>query len=170
MVLFILILIVVFKYLFGVEKDNHRYTKDIIITICILYLFFFIGINILGLIIGFYKNTSYYNIHKIISIVLPMIFIIILKEYLRYNLLEKSSESKLLIIVSIILFITFDITNILPTLVFTKDSIFLFISLNLLPSIINNILASYTALKNGYKPNIVWLLILNIYRYNDRCK
>ena len=42
---------------------------------------------------------------------------------------------------------------------------FKFIALTFLPSIARNVVCSYISLKFGYKPNILWCLILNLYGY-----
>ena len=45
----------------------------------------------------------------------------------------------------------------------TKYNIFMFMALTLLPIISNNVAATYIAKKNGYKPNIVWFLVIGLY-------
>ena len=52
-VLLFVILIISFKILFGFEKDNRRYFKDIIFNILIILLSFFIIFYLLGLVIGY---------------------------------------------------------------------------------------------------------------------
>ena len=152
--------------LVGIEKDRHRYTKDIIFDILIFLLISFLIYYIFGMIIGFYKIDNYFNLYGIKTFILPLILSIILKEYLRYQVLKKSEESKLFIVSAIIIFIFIDITNAIYFGKFdTWYSLFMFIALTLLPSVSSNIAASYISLKVGYKPNIVWLLITKLYVY-----
>lgn len=166
MVIFLIISIIIFKMFIGIEKDHHRYTKDIIFNIVIFLLASFLVYYLFGLIIGFYKIDNYFNLYGFKTFILPLLATIILKEYLRYQVLTKSEESKLFIISAVIIFILIDITNAIYFGTFdTWYSLFMFIALTLLPSVSSNIAASYISLKVGYKPNIIWLLITKLYVY-----
>ena len=78
----------------------------------------------------------------------------------------KASESKTLIVFVCVLFIIID--SAIPfsshSISFSKDT-FLLIALTFLPSISENILCSYLSLNLGYQPGIVYLLIMNLYKY-----
>ena len=163
----VLLVSLVIAYLtLGFEKDRHRYSKDIVLEIIIILIAFFLFYYLSGLLIGFAKNTNYLTINYFYSIIFPMIFYIFIKEFLRYQLLMKSSESKILIVIVCIFFIILD--NAVPfsahSIGFNKDT-FLLIALTFLPSISENILCSYLGLKVGYKPGVVYLLIMNLYKY-----
>jgi len=164
MIILLIILLIVFKLLFGFEKDRHRYYKDVIMNILIIILTFFIIYYLLGLIIGFVRMTNYYNYNSFIKLILPYVVIVCLKEYLRYQLLTKSKDIKILNILILILFIMFDITNdINIRLLDTGYKKFIFISIVLLPSISKNIVANYISKNVGYKPNILWITIFELY-------
>lgn len=151
-ILFFIGLLFLFKFIFGFEKDKHRYTKNVIIEIFIILLMFFIIFYLFGLIVGFVKNNSYLNFYGLSNIIIPIFITIILKEVLRYEILMKASDNKLLIILSCILFIIFDLFNSFSLNDFSsKYNIFLFISLNLIPTISNNIVCTYLSIKSGYK-------------------
>lgn len=106
----------------------------------------------------------HYSLYGMITFILPYITMIILKEYLRYQILMKSEKSKILIIISIFLFVLFDITNNMNLSTFDdKYTIFMFFALHLLPAISNNIAATYITKKVGYKPNILWLSVVGLY-------
>ena len=163
----VLLVSLVIAYLtLGFEKDRQRYSKDIVLEIIIILIAFFLFYYLSGLLIGFAKNTNYLTINYFYSIIFPMIFYIFIKEFLRYQLLMKSSESKILIVIVCIFFIILD--NAVPfsahSIGFNKDT-FLLIALTFLPSISENILCSYLGLKVGYKPAVVYLLIMNLYKY-----
>ena len=126
----------------------------------------FLVYYLFGIIIGFYKIDNYFNLYGFKTFILPLVLSIVLKEYLRYQVLTKSEESKLFIINAVIIFILVDITNAIYYGTFaTGYSLFMFIALTLLPSVSSNIAASYISLKVGYKPNIVWLLVTKLYVY-----
>lgn len=166
LVIFLIISIIIFKVFIGLEKDRHRYTKDIIFNILILLLIFFLIYYLFGIVIGFYKIDNYFSLYGIKTFILPIILSIILKEFLRYQMLTKSEESKLFIIGTVIIFIFIDITNAIYYGNFdTWNNLFLFIALTFLPSLSSNIVASYISLKVGYKQNIIWLLITKLYVY-----
>ena len=95
----ILLLIFVLTYItLGFEKDRHRYTKDVILEITIILISFFILYYLFGILVGFAQNANYYTYKSLINIILPIIIFILIKEVLRYQLLTKASESKIIII------------------------------------------------------------------------
>ena len=162
----LLLSLVIVYFNFGFEKDRHRYSKDIILEIIIILIAFFLLYYLSGILIGFAKNNNYVTKSSFCNIIIPIIFYIFIKEFLRYQLLMKNSESKILIIITCIFFIIID--NVIPfsahTISFNKDT-FLLIAITLLPSISENILCSYLGLNLGYKPGIVYLLIMKMYKY-----
>lgn len=165
-ILFFIGLLFLFKFIFGFEKDKHRYTKNVIIEIFIILLMFFIIFYLFGLIVGFVKNNSYLNFYGLSNIIIPIFITIILKEILRYEILMKASDNKLLIILSCTLFIIFDLFNVFSLNDFSsKYNIFLFISLNLIPAISNNVVCTYLGIKTGYKPLIFYQVIIQLYSY-----
>lgn len=165
-ILFFIALLFLFKFIFGFEKDKHRYTKNVIIEIFIILLMFFIIFYLFGLIVGFVKNNSYLNFYGLSNIIIPIFITIILKEVLRYEILMKACDNKLLIILSCILFIIFDLFNSFSLNDFSsKYNIFLFISLNLIPAISNNVVCTYLSIKSGYKPLIFYQIIIQLYSY-----
>ena len=145
-IIFLLLMIGVFKKLFGLEKDKHTYSKDIILDIVIFLLIFFLLYYLSGLFFGFARTENYYNVSGLIKFVIPLILSIILKEILRYNIIMKSEGNKLLTILSIILFIVIDF-SIYFNGFYNKHDTFIFIALTLLPSISTNILCSYITFK-----------------------
>lgn len=166
LILFLFVITFLFKYLFGYEKDKHRYLKDIIIEVFIFLLTFFILYYLLGLVIGFYKIDNYYNLYGIKTFIIPTILLVMIKEFLRYNILKKSEESKILTITSVVLFILIDLSSIIYSASFDSSyNIFRFIALNLLPLVSSNIMCTYISLKMGYKPGIIYLLVINLYKF-----
>ena len=163
-VIFLLLLLVIFKFLFGFEKDKHRYARDIILGFIIIYLSFFIIYYVLGIFIGFVRTTNYYSLSGIVNFLLPYFLIIVLKEFLRYQVVMKSENSKLLVGMSCLVFILLDISYTLN--VYNLSSaydVFIYIALYLLPIIGSNIVCTYICKKSGYKPNVFWLVITNMY-------
>ena len=166
LVIFLLLILIIFKLVFGFEKDRNRYTVDIMIEIFIVIGTSFIIYYLTGLFIGFIKINNYFTFYGLNTFIIPIFLSIILKEFLRYNMLKKSEGSKLLIILTTILFVNIDLINYLNILTFKSVySIFIFIALNLLPAISNNVISSYISKKTGYKVNLVWLIVIKMYYY-----
>ena len=163
---FITILLILFKLLFNFEKDRHRYWKSICLEIIIYLLIYFLIYYISGLLFSFYKPINIYTFNNIFKIFIPLVLTIILKEILRYMMITKSEGSKLLIVFTCITFILFDITSICSINTFkTPYTIFMFIALYLLPYISKNIVCTYISIKVGYKPTILYTLIMETYVY-----
>ena len=165
MVIFLIISLFAFYKLFGFEKDRHRYVKDIMLDIIIFLFAFFILYYLLGIIVGFAK-TNYYTIEGIKTFIIPIILYVILREVLRYMMLCKAEGSKLLNIIIVVVFIFMDVT----TLIYKTDyasviAIFKFVALYLLPAISANIVFHYVTKKVGYKPIILYALIIELYRF-----
>lgn len=165
-IIFLIIILIIFKFMFGFEKDRHRYIKDLILETVIFLLTYFIIFYLSGIIIGFAKTTNYYTLSGFTDFIIPLVLSIILKEYLRYMMLTKSEYCKLLNVTTVILFIIFDVSNAIFYNSFSNNyDSFMFISLTLLPAIGNNIVCSYISRSSGYKPVILYLLCINLYQY-----
>ena len=162
----LIVLLVLANLLFGFEKDRHRYVKDVILEILIILISFIVLYYLFGVIVGFAKVGNYYSLKSMTNIILPLVIYIVVGEILRYELLIKSSESRLLIYLVCIFFIIIDTT--IPFSVHTNKfdrEMFLLIAVTILPSISKNILCTFLNLKFGYKPSIVYLLIVGLFSY-----
>ena len=166
MILFLIIALVMFKLLFGFEKDRHRYVKDVIFEVVIFLMIYFILFYLLGIIIGFARTNNYLSFTGFKDFIIPLVLLIISKEYLRYMMLTKSEGSKLLNTTTVILFVLLDISNVIYYNSFSSSyDGFVFVALSLLPAISNNLACSYITMKSGYKPVIIYLLATNLYKY-----
>ena len=165
-ILSLIILILIFRKVFGTEKIRKRYTKDLIIDITLIYLIFFISYYILGLITSFYRINNYFSFYGIKTFIFPTIFVVILKEYMRSIICDKYEDSTILYIFTFTMFVMLDLINLVKPATFgSAEGLFLFLALTLLPAISNNIAANYIAKKSNYKVNIFWLLIWNMYGF-----
>ena len=166
LVTLLLVLAIIFKFLFGFEKDNHRYTKEVIIQIIVILAISFSAYYLAGFIFGFAKTVNYYSFYGLTVFILPSFLTIILEEYLRYNMLRKSEGSKLLIVLCCIFFIVIDVLNNMVMSVFsTYHYLFMFVALNVIPAISRNIACTYISSKAGFKPNMIWVCVLRLYFY-----
>ena len=162
----IILMLILFKFIFGFEKDRHRYWKSICIEIAICLLSYFLLYYLLGVLIGFVKIANYWTFNNIVYLILPLILTIILKELLRYMMLVKSEGSKLLIIMTTLFFIILELAGQFNEYTFaTSYSTFIFFAVTVIPIISTNIFCSYVSYKAGYKPVIFYLLIKSLYVY-----
>ena len=158
--------LVALKLLFGFERDKHRYLKDLLLEVFIFVFIFLMLFYLLGTLISFYTPNNYLTSYSIINIIIPLIIYIVLLEITRYTIMCKAEGSKLLFVTSVLLFVMFDITTALYVRNFsTNYSIFLFLALTLLPSLSLNAVFSYFVTKTGYKPFILYSLIIGLYPY-----
>ncbi len=165
-VLFLILILLIFKFLFGFEKDRHRHAKSVCMEIAIYLLIYFILYYLFGLLVGFAKTTSFVNFNGIVNVILPFFMTVILQEILRYMMLMKSEGSKLLVVTTCILFVLIDLVGKYNLDTFkTAYDTFMFIAISLLPIISRNIFCSYVSMKSGYKPAILYSLIIGSYSY-----
>ncbi len=161
---FLVLLLVVFKFVFGFEKNRSRYLKDIILNFLIIYLISFTVYYFLGIFIGFVRTENFLTFYGIRTFIIPYVLMIVFREYLRYQMLSKTDNSKFLTVITCIMFIMLELSpRIAGSMLDSKYNIFMFMAMTALPIISNNIVCSYVAKKNGYKPNIFWLLIAGLY-------
>ena len=164
--IFLLGLIILFRVFFGLEKDRHRYSKIVLMDVFIFLLVFFMLYYLFGIIITFARPGNYFTVEGFRNFILPTFCFVILREYLRYNVMCKASGNKITIVFSIIMFIWIDITSVIFYTKFVSSyNIFMFIALTLMPSISNNIAYSYITLRVGYKPVILFDLVMSLYYY-----
>ena len=117
---------------------------------------------------GFEKDRHRYSKDIILEIIIVLMAFFLLY-YLSGVLIGFAKNTNYLTINSFCTCIFFIIIeNAIPfsahSISFNKDT-FLLIALTFLPSISENILCSYLGLNLGYKPGIVYLLIMNLYKY-----
>ena len=164
--IFLLFLIVIFKVFFGLEKDRHRYIKDLLMEVFIFLLIYFMLFYLFGILVTFAKPGNYYNVRGLVNFIIPSVFLVIFREYFRYNVMNKAEGSNLLTVISIVMFIFIDISSAIYYAQFTSGyNIFIFIALTLLPAVSNNLAFSYITLRVGYKPIMLYALVMSLYHY-----
>ncbi len=162
--IFLIVLLILFKMIFGFEKDRYRYTKDIIFNFLIIFLLAFTIYYIFGIFVGFVRTQNYLTFYGVTTFIIPYILMIFFREYFRSKVIIKTEGSKLMTVLACIIFILIELSlKIFNSSLDTKYNIFMFMALTLLPIISNNVAATYIAKKNGYKPNIVWFLVIGLY-------
>ena len=165
-IIFLAVTLIIFKPLFGFEKDRQRHTKDIILEEIIALIVFFLLYYLLGIVTGFAKTGNYYTFEGLKNFIIPLIATVLLREILRYMILKKAEGSLLLNILTCLFFIIIEISEAIFYSPFaTKYEIFLFLATRLIPSISLNIVFTIMSPRTGYKPLILYGLIVGLYVY-----
>ena len=166
LILFLLGLTLLFWKRFGFEKPRIRFLENNLLEIIIFIFSFFILYYMFGLFIGFAKNGNYYTWNGLIHFIIPAIIYLILREFLRYNVLCKAEDNNITIVMSVVLFILLDISN---ATFYSLDGngykMISYIGLSLLPAITSNISYSYITTKSGYVPLMFYGIIMEGYKY-----
>lgn len=164
--IFLLCAIGVSIYLFGYKKEKNRYNKDVILSIIIYCIAYYLLTYLTGLFIGF--NYNIYNLRflSIIKNTFPVILTILLSETLRYIINSKFKDEKIVLVISFITFTLIDTTFTLSLIDYNNfESILTNVGLFILPSIATNLLLTYLSYKVSYKPCIIYRLIMEIPLY-----
>ena len=111
--MFWILLAVVCFILFRNEYVNKKFRLDILQTVIITVVGYFIFYYILGFIVGFQDTPYSSGIKAIFKNIWNFGIIIIFQEYVRQVLVNRSGRSKALIVIITILFTFVDITRIL---------------------------------------------------------
>lgn len=166
MPIFLLVALVAFRIFFGFTKQYIRYSKDIIFDIIILLIIFFILFYVLGIFIGYARIDNYLTWYGLKTFILPLVSTLILREVLRYYIINKCEDNMFLIILTVILMIFVEVSN---TIYYTDlksgYGIFIFIAMYLLPAISTSVSCTYVSKKVGYKPVLLYLFVIELYQF-----
>ena len=165
-VIYLGISLILFKCLFGYEKDRHRYIKSICMELIIYLLIYFILYYLLGVLLSFARTVNYLHFNGIIKIILPILLMLIFREIYRYMMVTKSEGSKLLLTTSCIFFIIIDLFGTFNDSTFRSPyTTFIYIAITVLPIISRNVFFIYLTYKCGFKPVLLYVLVVNMYSY-----
>ena len=143
--------------------DFSRKSNDLLIirNILIYVLTYYLVIYLAGLFIGFNKAIYSYSISNLTINIIPSILTIIAVEIIRGELIYKTNKSKLIVVLSCLVFVLFDISIDFAAYDLTiQDNIYMFFGLLVLPSIAKNILMSIIHLKTDKIPSMVYRLLM----------
>ena len=163
--LWIVPLIILF-ILVGFERERHLHKVDMFQLIFIYTIIYLMFTYILGLLFGFIKNPYSMNAFNILKKLIPFLSILICQELLRYIVISKCKEKKIIIGIMIIIFFLFEITVGIKNYNLNEVSqLFEYITVLVIPSFIKELLLTYICYKSGYKATILYRIILesNVY-------
>ena len=166
MVFFQVALLIFFDYFYVIEKDKHRFYKELLFEIILFIISFFLLYYLLGFVVGLAKNTGYLSFNGLKNFIIPVILYTILREKLRYNMLAKADGNELCSVIVVIVFILIDMSNVLyyvPNS--TKYDLLRIYALTIFPTIARNISYSYISKTMGMKPLLVFDLTFALYPF-----
>ena len=151
---------------FGLMKDNN-YLKSYVNRIVIATLMaFLLVIYFVGLFLGFKENIIEIKSLNILKIILPLIILIVSQELIRYIIARNNQKEKKPLIVYAFIMIIVDI--IMHSFMYnfhSREEVFIFISLIILPSIAKEMLSSFLVYKCSYVPSLIYRLAIGLYAY-----
>ena len=164
--LFVSLLLLVLIFTVGFTKDKNRYNKDIILTLLMCILFYYVLTYAAGFFVGFSKNIYNLKIYNIVDNIVPAILLIVSTELLRNTINSKIKDKVWILVYSVFIFTLLDTTLIINSVDYTKLSLLLILlGLYVLPGLSKNFLLTYLSYKVGYKSTIVYRLLLEIPLY-----
>ena len=163
---FLLLLLIVLNFITGFEKNRKRFKKDGIILSIIFTLSYLFIIYVSGLFLGFERNGYSLSLLNIVRNSFPILVVILVSEFLRFELNTKSENQKSLIILSTFLFILVDINIAMQMYDFSNlNDLLEMVALVTLPSITKNILLTYFSLNFGFASTLIYRIIMELYIY-----
>lgn len=159
--IFIGISLVLLYFLLGINFAREANDKLVLRNMLIYILAYYLLIYLLGLLTGFVKTVYNYNLNNLLYNILPSILMIVGVELIRSELIDKTNKNKLVIVLSCITFIVFEVSlNFTGYNLGYKDGVYEFIGLLILVSLTKNILMSIIHVKTDYIPAIVYRLLI----------
>ncbi len=164
--IFVSLLLLFLIFTVGFTKDKNRYNKDIILTLLMCILFYYVLTYVVGFFVGFSKNVYNLKIYNIVDNIVPAILLIVSTELLRNTINSKIKDKVWVLVYSVFIFTLIDTTLIINSVDYTKlSSLLILLGLYVLPGLCKNFLLTYLSYKVGYKSTIVYRLLMEIPLY-----
>lgn len=163
----IFIIIFALSFIFFKFRKDKTYARfQVTITMLLIGVAQIILYLLTGLFEGFSKNAIGMNLDRFLTIILPIILILTIIELLRYTISVKFEKSFLIRILSLVMFILFDVTLFGVNVNFRSlDSTLEFFGITFFPSLVSNIVFDDMVIKYGYKPTLIYRLVTTLSYY-----
>lgn len=163
--IFIIIFLLSFIF-FKFRKDKTYARIQVTITMLLIGIVQIVLYLLTGFLEGFSKNAISMSFNRFLTVILPIILILVVIELLRYIISVKFEKNILIRILSIIMFVLFDVTLFGSNVSFKSlDSILEFFGITFFPSLVSNIVFDDMVVKYGYKPILVYRLLTTLCYY-----
>ena len=162
---FIIIILALSISLFGFKKNVNTNLKKSIFNVTLIFILtYFVITYAIGFIFGFNKNAYSLELSGIISNIISPIIVLICIELIRYIYFENNKFSKQSIGFIVFSIIIFEICiNVRLVDLLSVKVLFITSTTVILPIIAKNILLSYLTFNVGYRPSILYRLIMDLY-------
>lgn len=163
--IFIIIFLLSFIF-FKFRKDKTYARIQVTITMLLIGIVQIVLYLLTGFLEGFSKNAISMSFNRFLTVILPIILILVVIELLRYIISVKFEKNILIRILSILMFVLFDVTLFGSNVSFKSlDSILEFFGITFFPSLVSNIVFDDMVVKYGYKPILVYRLLTTLCYY-----
>lgn len=163
--IFIIIFLLSFIF-FKFRKDKTYARIQVTITMLLIGIVQIVLYLLTGFLEGFSKNAISMSFNRFLTVILPIILILVVIELLRYMISVKFEKNNLIRILSITMFVLFDVTLFGSNVNFNSlDSVLEFLGITFFPSLVSNIVFDDMVVKYGYKPILVYRLLTTLYYY-----
>lgn len=163
--IFIIIFLLSFIF-FKFRKDKTYARIQVTITMLLIGIVQIVLYLLTGFLEGFSKNAISMSFNRFLTVILPIILILVVIELLRYMISVKFEKNNLIRILSITMFVLFDVTLFGSNVNFNSlDSVLEFLGITFFPSLVSNIVFDDMVVKYGYKPIIVYRLLTTLCYY-----
>ena len=144
-------------YLLGINFSRNTNDLKIARNILIYVIGYYVVIYFIGFIIGFARTIYNYTLSNLTLNIIPSILNIVAVEIIRGELIHKTNKNKLVVVLSCILFILFEISvNFTAYDLYIQSSLYQFIGLLVITSITSNILMTIIHLRTDKYPAMIY--------------
>ena len=161
---FLLIYLLVCKKIVIHRKVSNQNKKKVIFLVVILTAMYILILYIIGIFLGFYRNSTPFNFKNLYSRILPLAAIIIFSELIRSIFIIKNNK-KTTFLITIALVLIDIILNINLYKKFDLEAILSLVGYVILASFSTNLLGNYLSKRYGVLPIIFYKIITSIYIY-----
>lgn len=164
---FLMIILFLTIFLFSYQKDKPTpLKKKINLITAILIILFFSITYLVGMFVGFLKNSYSLNAYSILNNIFSPIIIIVCTEIFRYVVINQNRNSKkMLFLITIVLTLLEIFITIRGLSNMSLEDLFKLTTTTILPIIAKNCVLSYLTLKVGYRPSLIYRLVMDLYLF-----
>ena len=164
---FLMIILFFTIFLFSYQKDKSTpLKKKVNLITAILIILFFSITYLVGMFVGFLKNSYSLNAYSILNNIFSPIIIIVCTEIFRYVVINQNRNSKkMLFLITIVLTLLEIFITIRGLSNMSLEDLFKLTTTIVLPIIAKNCVLSYLTLKVGYRPALIYRLVMDLYLF-----
>jgi signal peptidase len=162
--IFLTVIFLISNFLLGFEKERFNEKKRNIRIIIILTVSLLVIKYGLGLITGYLYSPYNRTIGGILSNSLPILYLLVISEILRYSFVTKGKRINFVLSIIIFTLVYLNITTNLTNLTSLKTIVTLFTT-DVLVTLFENIALTIISKKYGYSGSLSYALIVNLYVY-----